>query len=88
MLYGVDILGWIIIGYVLTGAVAFKLYGFLDRPITLRILLAFSVCYLLLINIITRKLLADALSNSNTEVDYDAWDVRFVDFLFGEGTWS
>ena len=88
MLYGIDILGWIVIAYFLVGAFAFMIYGFVDKPITIRTLLAFSVSYLLLINIITRKLLADSLSNSNSEIDYNAWDVRLVDFLFGEDAWS
>lgn len=79
---------WFIFGYFVVGTICFSFYGFLNEKLNIRTILAFSISYILVVNIITEQLVKMEFNGDNTPVDDNEWRAKFLRFIFGYNPWE
>lgn len=83
-----SIVGMLVIAYFISGSFCFWFYGFLNEKLTVRTVLAFSISYILVSNIITEQLAKMEFNGDSTPVDDNEWRAKLLRFLFGYNPWE
>lgn len=78
-----NMLGIVTAGWLVFGAIFFKIYGCLDRKFSIVHTILFFVLYPLVVTVVTRKLLSEELYGEDSYSD-DSWDCKFINKVFGD----